>query len=113
MEPKLWVATLLGMYIIYCFWLGLEGVFTEKAAPGYAKGGDPCHFSPSSWLQVLHPSPAGPSIPNSSGEIDLPVPPLHSLFLPNPITSAFFAKRTWLLGKRYGFVSPGGIIAYC
>jgi Na+/proline symporter len=29
-----------------------------------------------------------------------------------PITGAFFAKRNWLLGKRYGFITPGDMYAY-
>ena len=29
-----------------------------------------------------------------------------------PITGAFFAKRNWLMGKRYGFVTPGDMFAY-
>jgi Na+/proline symporter len=29
-----------------------------------------------------------------------------------PITGAFFGKRTWLMGKRYGFVTPGDMYAY-
>jgi Na+/proline symporter len=29
-----------------------------------------------------------------------------------PITGTFFAKRQWLLGKRYGFITPGDMYAY-
>ena len=29
-----------------------------------------------------------------------------------PITGAFFAKRNWLMGKRYGFITPGDMFAY-
>jgi Na+/proline symporter len=29
-----------------------------------------------------------------------------------PITGTFFSKRTWLLGKRYGFITPGDMYAY-
>ena len=39
MDPKMWVYIFLGLYIIYCFWWGLRGYFTEKTASGYAIGG--------------------------------------------------------------------------
>ena len=29
-----------------------------------------------------------------------------------PITGTFFSKRTWLMGKRYGFITPGDMYAY-
>ena len=29
-----------------------------------------------------------------------------------PLTGAFFAKRNWLMGKRYGFITPGDMYAY-
>ena len=29
-----------------------------------------------------------------------------------PMTGTFFAKRNWLLGKRYGFITPGDMYAY-
>lgn len=29
-----------------------------------------------------------------------------------PITGTFFAKRNWLTGKRYGFITPGDMFAY-
>jgi Na+/proline symporter len=29
-----------------------------------------------------------------------------------PITGTWFAKRQWLLGKRYGFITPGDMYAY-
>jgi Na+/proline symporter len=29
-----------------------------------------------------------------------------------PITGTFFSKRTWLLGKRYGFITPGDMYSY-
>ena len=29
-----------------------------------------------------------------------------------PISGTFFAKRQWLLGKRYGFITPGDMYAY-
>src|ERR687898_1020959 len=29
-----------------------------------------------------------------------------------PITATFFAKRLWLLGKRYNFITPGDLYSY-
>ena len=65
MDPKMWVYILLGLYIIYCFWWGLRGFFTEKKASGYAIAGRSIPFiaflmaataaSFSGWTFIGHP----------------------------------------------------------
>ena len=114
MDPKMWVYIFLGIYIIYCFWWGLRGYFTEKTASGYAIGGRSIPFiaflmaataaSFSGWTTVGHPGliwGAGLAYAFASFYV-----------LTIPITGAFFAKRNWLMGKRYGFVTPGDMFAY-
>jgi Na+/proline symporter len=114
MDPKMWVYIFLGLYIIYCFWWGLRGYFTEKTASGYAIGGRSIPFiaflmaataaSFSGWTTVGHPGliwGAGLAYAFASFYV-----------LTIPITGAFFAKRNWLMGKRYGFVTPGDMFAY-
>ena len=114
MEPRTWVYIFLGMYIIYCFWWGLRGYFTEKTSAGYSIGGRSIPFiaflmaataaSFSGWTTVGHPGliwQDGMAYAFASFYV-----------LTIPITGAFFAKRNWLMGKRYGFMTPGDMFAY-
>ncbi|SDU60977.1 sodium:solute symporter family protein [Desulfobacula phenolica] len=114
MDPKMWVYILLGLYIIYCFWWGLRGFFTEKTASGYGIAGRSIPFiaflmaataaSFSGWTFIGHPGliwKAGLVYAFASFYV-----------LTIPITGAFFAKRNWLMGKRYGFITPGDMFAY-
>ncbi len=114
MDPKMWVYILLGLYIVYCFWWGLKGFFTEKKASGYAIAGRSIPFiaflmaataaSFSGWTFIGHPGliwSAGLVYAYASFYV-----------LTIPITGAFFAKRNWLMGKRYGFITPGDMFAY-
>ncbi len=114
MDPKMWVYVLLGLYIVYCFWWGLKGFFTEKKASGYAIAGRSIPFiaflmaataaSFSGWTFIGHPGliwSAGLVYAYASFYV-----------LTIPITGAFFAKRNWLMGKRYGFITPGDMFAY-
>ena len=45
MSGTTWVYIFLGLYIVYCFYWGLKGYFTEKTSSGYAIAGRsiPCH----------------------------------------------------------------------
>ena len=114
MEPKTWVFLLLGIYIIYCFWWGLKGFFTEKTASGYGIAGRSIPFiaflmaataaSFSGWTFVGHPG--------LIWKVGLVYAYASFYVLTIPITGAFFAKRNWLMGKRYGFITPGDMFAY-
>jgi Na+/proline symporter len=105
---------MLGLYIIYCFYWGLKGYFTEKTSSGYAIAGRSIPFfafllaataaSFSGWTFIGHPGLIwrdGLSYAFASFYV-----------LTIPITGTFFSKRTWLLGKRYGFITPGDMYAY-
>ena len=109
-----WVYIFLGIYIIYCFYWGLKGYFTEKTSSGYSIAGRSIPFiaflmaasaaSFSGWTFIGHPGLIwrdGLSYAFASFYV-----------LTIPITGAFFAKRNWLMGKRYGFVTPGDMYAY-
>jgi len=114
MDPKTWVYIFLGLYIIYAFWWGLRGYFTEKTSSGYGIAGRSIPFvaflmaasaaSFSGWTFIGHPR----SIYNEG--IVYACASFYVLTI--PITGAFFAKRNWLMGKRYGFVTPGDMFAY-
>lgn len=115
MESKVvWVWAMLIGYIIYCFWWGLKGFFTEKTQSGYAIAGRSIPFAAflmaataasfSGWTFIGHPGliwKAGLAYAFASFYV-----------LTIPITGAFFAKRNWLMGKRYGFITPGDMFAY-
>ena len=109
-----WVWVFLGLYIIYCFYWGLRGYFTEKTSSGYTIGGRQIPMiafmmaataaSFSGWTTVGHPGliwKAGLAYAFASFYV-----------LTIPITGTFFAKRVWLAGKRYGFVTPGDMFSY-
>jgi len=114
MEPRTWVFVLLGIYIIYCFWWGLKGFFSEKTASGYGIAGRSIPFiaflmaataaSFSGWTFVGHPG--------LIWKVGLVYAFASFYVLTIPITGAFFAKRNWLMGKRYGFITPGDMFAY-
>jgi len=115
MESKvMWVWGLLILYIIYCFWWGLKGFFTEKTASGYGIAGRSIPFiaflmaataaSFSGWTFVGHPG--------LIWKVGLVYAFASFYVLTIPITGAFFAKRNWLMGKRYGFITPGDMFAY-
>ena len=114
MSGTTWVYIMLGLYIIYCFYWGLKGYFTEKTSSGYAIAGRSIPFfafllaataaSFSGWTFIGHPG--------LIWRDGLAYAFASFYVLTIPITGTFFSKRTWLLGKRYGFITPGDMYAY-
>uniref|UniRef100_A0A7C4RUN0 Sodium:solute symporter family protein n=1 Tax=Desulfatirhabdium butyrativorans TaxID=340467 RepID=A0A7C4RUN0_9BACT len=114
MSATTWVYIMLGLYMIYAFYEGMKGYFKEKTAAGYAIGGRSVPFiaflmaataaSFSGWTFIGHPG--------LIWRDGLAYAFASFYVLTIPITGTFFAKREWLLGKRYGFVTPGDMYAY-
>ena len=114
MTGTTWVYIMLGLYIIYCFYWGLKGYFTEKTSAGYAIAGRSIPFiaflmaataaSFSGWTFIGHPG--------LIWRDGLAYAFASFYVLTIPITGTFFAKRNWLMGKRYGFITPGDMFAY-
>jgi Na+/proline symporter len=114
MSGTTWVYIFLGVYIVYCFYWGLKGYFTEKTSAGYAIAGRSIPFfaflmaataaSFSGWTFIGHPG--------LIWRDGLAYAFASFYVLTIPITGTFFSKRTWLLGKRYGFITPGDMYAY-
>lgn len=114
MSGTTWVYITLGIYIIYCFYWGLKGYFTEKTSSGYAIAGRSIPFfaflmaataaSFSGWTFIGHPG--------LIWRDGLAYAFASFYVLTIPITGTFFAKRNWLMGKRYGFITPGDMYAY-
>jgi Na+/proline symporter len=100
--------------MVYSFYEGMKGYFKEKTAAGYAIGGRSVPFiaflmaataaSFSGWTFIGHPG--------LIWRDGLAYAFASFYVLTIPITGTFFAKRQWLLGKRYGFVTPGDMYAY-
>jgi Na+/proline symporter len=105
---------MLGIYIVYCFYWGLKGYFTEKTSSGYAIAGRSIPFvaflmastaaSFSGWTFIGHPG--------AIWKFGLAYAFASFYVITIPITGTFFSKRTWLMGKRYGFITPGDMYAY-
>ncbi len=114
MSPVAWVWTLVILYWIYCIYWGIRGAMISKTASGYMVAGRALPMwvfilaatatSFSGWTFIGHPGLIwrdGLSYAFASFYV-----------LTIPITGTFFAKRQWLLGKRYGFITPGDMYAY-
>lgn len=114
MSGVTWVWILLIAYILYCLYFGLEGAIKLKTTGDYAVAGRQIPMiafllaataaSFSGWTYIGHPGliwKAGLAYAFCSFYV-----------LTIPITGTFFAKRNWLLGKRYGFITPGDMYAY-
>lgn len=114
MSGVTWVYIMLGIYIVYCVYWGMRGYFTEKTSAGYAIAGRSIPFiaflmaataaSFSGWTFIGHPG--------LIWRDGLAYAFASFYVLTIPITGTFFSKRTWLLGKRYGFITPGDMYAY-
>jgi Na+/proline symporter len=114
MQDTKWVYIMLGLYIVYCFYWGLKGYFTEKTSSGYTIAGRSIPFfafllaataaSFSGWTFIGHPG--------LIWRDGLAYAFASFYVLTIPITGTFFNKRVWLLGKRYGFITPGDMYSY-
>ncbi|MEJ2039870.1 MAG: sodium:solute symporter family protein [Desulfosarcinaceae bacterium] len=114
MSGVTWVYIMLGLYIAYCFWQGLRGFFQSKTSADYAVAGRSIPFiaflmaasaaSFSGWTFIGHPG--------AIWAAGLVYAFCSFYVITIPLTGAFFAKRNWLLGKRYGFITPGDMYAY-
>ena len=114
MSGVTWVYIMLGLYIVYCFWQGLRGYFQSKTSADYAVAGRSIPFiaflmaasaaSFSGWTFIGHPG--------AIWAAGLVYAFCSMYVVAIPLTGAFFAKRNWLMGKRYGFITPGDMYAY-
>jgi len=114
MSGVTWVYIMLGIYIVYCFWMGLRGYFTSKTSTDYAVAGRSIPFiaflmaasaaSFSGWTFIGHPGAIW------AAGLVYAFCSMYVVII--PMTGTFFAKRNWLMGKRYGFITPGDMYAY-
>ncbi len=114
MSTEAWVWTLVILYWLYCIYWGIRGAIVSKTASGYMIGGRQIPMiifilaatatSFSGWTFIGHPG--------LIWRDGLAYAFASFYVLTIPITGTFFAKRQWLLGKRYGFITPGDMYAY-
>ncbi|MGH7366992.1 MAG: sodium:solute symporter family protein [Candidatus Rokuibacteriota bacterium] len=114
MSQVAWVWTLVILYWAYCIYWGIRGAIVSKTASGYMIGGRQLPM----WVFIL-----AATATSFSGWTFIGHPGLiwrdglayafaSFYVLTIPITGTWFAKRQWLLGKRYGFITPGDMYSY-
>ncbi len=114
-EPAVtWVFLFMIIYWLYCIFWGIKGARGGGTAAGYFIAGRSLPFwmfilavtatSFSGWTFLGHPS-----LIYSDG---LPYAYASLYAITIPFTGVLFLKRQWLLGRRYGFVTPGEMFAF-
>src|SRR5919106_287902 len=109
-----WVWTLVILYWAYCIYWGIHGAIRSRTAGAYMVAGRALPMwvfmlaatatSFSGWTFIGHPG--------LIWRDGLAYAFASFYVLTIPITGTFFAKRQWLLGKRYGFITPGDMYSY-
>ncbi len=110
MDPKiLWLIIFVGLYWTYCLFWGIKGALSSKTATDYMIAGRGLGVwvfvlaatatSFSGWTFVGHPGSV------YSQGIQYAYASFYAITI--PFTGVLFLKRQWMLGKRYGFVTPG------
>jgi SSS family solute:Na+ symporter len=114
MEAKVvWLFVFVALYWAYCIFWGLKSAMTAKTASDYFIAGR----SLSLWVFVL-----AATATSFSGWTFMGHPGLvyrdgfqyaYASFytITIPFTGVLFLKRQWMLGKRFGYVTPGEMLA--
>jgi Na+/proline symporter len=113
LDPKiLWLIVFVGLYWTYCLFWGIKGALTAKTATDYMIAGRGLGIwvfvlaatatSFSGWTFVGHPA----SIYTDG--FQYAYASFYAITI--PFTGVLFLKRQWMLGKRYGFVTPGEML---
>src|SRR5919106_2898495 len=114
MSTETWVWTFAGIYWAYCIFWGVKGFqwakttgrwsIAERSLPMWLFLLAATATSFSGWTYIGHPGLIA---------FDGLAYAFASFYvLTIPITATFFAKRLWLLGKRYNFITPGDLYSY-
>ncbi len=109
-EPKiLWLVGFVALYWLYCIFWGIKGARQSKTASDYFIAGRGIGVwvfvlaatatSFSGWTFVGHPS----SIYTDG--LQYAYASFYAITI--PFTGVLFLKRQWMLGKRFGFITPG------
>jgi len=115
MDPKvIWLFIFVILYWAYCIFWGIRGAVTAKTASDYFIAGRRLSI----WVFVL-----AATATSFSGWTFMGHPGLiyrdgfqyaYASFyaITIPFTGVMFLKRQWMLGKRFGFVTPGEMLAH-
>jgi Na+/proline symporter len=115
MDPKVvWLFVFVALYWSYCIFWGIKGALSAKTASDYFVAGRQISL----WVFIL-----AATATSFSGWTFMGHPGLiyrdgfqyaYASFyaITIPFTGVLFLKRQWMLGKRFGFITPGEMMAY-
>ncbi len=115
MDAKVvWLFVFVALYWSYCLFWGIKGALTAKTASDYFVAGRQISL----WVFIL-----AATATSFSGWTFMGHPGLiyrdgfqyaYASFyaITIPFTGVLFLKRQWMLGKRFGFITPGEMMAY-
>ncbi len=115
MDAKvIWLFVFVALYWSYCIFWGIKGALSARTASDYFVAGRKISL----WVFIL-----AATATSFSGWTFMGHPGLvyrdgfqyaYASFyaITIPFTGVIFLKRQWMLGKRFGFVTPGEMMAY-
>ncbi|PLY17246.1 MAG: sodium:solute symporter [Sedimenticola sp.] len=115
MDAKVvWLFIFVALYWTYCIFWGIKGALSAKTASDYFVAGRQISL----WVFIL-----AATATSFSGWTFMGHPGLiyrdgfqyaYASFyaITIPFTGVVFLKRQWMLGKRFGFITPGEMMAY-
>ncbi|MES9876675.1 MAG: sodium:solute symporter family protein [Candidatus Sedimenticola sp. PURPLELP] len=109
-----WLFVFVALYWAYCIFWGIKGALTARTASDYFVAGRQISL----WVFIL-----AATATSFSGWTFMGHPGLiyrdgfqyaYASFyaIAIPFTGVMFLKRQWMLGKRFGFITPGEMMAY-
>jgi SSS family solute:Na+ symporter len=114
MDAKvIWLLVFVGLYWSYCVFWGVKGHLQAKTASDYFLAGRGI----SVWVFILAATATSFSGWTFMGHPGLiyrdGFPYAYASFyaITIPFTGVMFLKRQWMLGKRFGFVTPGEMLS--
>ena len=114
MDPKIvWLVIFVVLYWGYCIFWGVKGALSARTASDYFIAGRKISL----WVFVLAATATSFSGWTFMGHPGLEYrdgfPYAYASFytITIPFTGVIFLKRQWMLGKRFGFVTPGEMLS--
>ena len=115
MDAKVvWLFIFVALYWSYCIFWGIKGALTARTASDYFVAGRQISIwvfilaatatSFSGWTFIGHPG-----LIYRDG-FQYAYASFYAITI--PLTGVLFLKRQWMLGKRFGFITPGEMMAY-
>lgn len=113
-EKLIWLLGFVALYWIYCIYLGVRGARMARTASDYFLAGRnlpvwvfvlaATAISFSGWTFLGHPA-----LIYRDG---FPYAYISFFTIMIPLTGVIFLKRQWMLGKRFGYVTPGEMFSH-